>query len=76
MVRPTRLPAAASEKALDLVSPMTTCTSSIDRPNSSAATWAMVVRVPEMSTVPMVTMGRPSPAMVIWQAEVIEVPRQ
>ncbi len=45
-------------------------------PNSSATTCAMVVRVPERSTAPIVTIGRPSPAMVMWPAEVIDVPRQ
>ena len=36
----------------------------------------MVLRTPEMSTAPIVTIGRPSPDMVMWPAEVIDVPRQ
>ena len=52
------------------------CTSASGSPNSSATTCAMVVRVPEMSTGPMVTIGRPSPATVMCAAEVMEVPRQ
>ena len=50
--------------------------SSSGSPNSSATTCAMVVRVPERSTAPIVTIGRPSPAIVMCAAEVIDVPRQ
>ena len=50
--------------------------SSSGSPNSSATTCAMVVRVPERSTAPIVTIGRPSPAIVMCPAEVMDVPRQ